>query len=176
MNHRGVLRAAAVRHRRHADDGRIERTDDDLPRAGNPVDCDVRPGRVSPNGSEVERIGVEVLPARIVLVGVFSLWRRADLRRNRQHEPDRHCGSAAVVGSSDQPGLSVGGADADRAVLQSGGGAISHLDAGRLRRRADAGHRIHVRRTEGRRLCGSLPDFPDGVSRRFRIAGRLQSG
>ena len=46
-------------------------------------------GRFSQNGSEIERIRAEILPAGIVLFGILSLWRGTDLWRHRQHEPAR---------------------------------------------------------------------------------------
>ena len=48
-------------------------------------------------------------------------------------------------------GLHRAGADPDRDGLQSGVGAVSHVGAGRLHRRADSDHDLSRGRLEGRR-------------------------
>src|SRR4029078_8176137 len=55
-----VLRAASIRHGRHAHDGRLERTGHGLPRPGNSVDSDLCHGRISAHGLEVQRIGAQI--------------------------------------------------------------------------------------------------------------------
>ena len=62
---------------------------------------------------------------------------------------------------------------AGRLCVQGVGGAVPHVDAGRLRRRAAAGDRVHVDRREGRGVRGVRPRLPDVV----RIdARRLEPG
>ena len=80
--------------------------------------------------------------------------------------------SIAVIGQTVQCGpvrlLAYVGIALDvRGVgFQGGGRAFPHLDAGRLRRRARAGRRIHVHRAEGRGLRGAAAHHVSGTMRR----------
>ena len=119
-----------------------------------------------------DRSRVQVFPARRVLQRVLSLRHRLHLRRDRQHAP-----------RSDRPpdGGAGGGADADatargrpaarRVRVQGVGGAVSHVDAGRLRRRAAGGDRLHVHRREGRGVRRVRPRVSRRASSRCAPTG-----
>ena len=78
---------------------------------------------------------------------------------------DIHAHIASVVAGTSPPrtgaaarALAAGG----RTRIQDRGGAVPHVDAGCLRRRADPGDRLHVGRAEGGRVRGDHPDFGRG--------------
>ena len=56
--------------------------------------------------------------------------------------------------------------DPGRPGLQSGGRAVPHVDAGRVRRRADADHGLHERGGEGRRFRGAAAHHDRRAARR----------
>ncbi len=78
------------------------------------------------------------------------------------------------------------GADADavararpaarRLRVQGVGGAVPHVDARRLRRRAARGHRLHVHGREGGGVRGVRARVPLGVRAAARRLGRRSSG
>ena len=73
-------------------------------------------------------------------------------------------GIAAVAENRQRRHRLRAGVPARRALLQDLGGAVSHVDARRLRGRADAGHRVLCLRAEGRRARGLYPRGADGFS------------
>ena len=83
------------------------------------------------------------------------------------------------IGSADGGAGDVADADAvagDRPAarrlrVQGVGRAVSHVDAGRLRRRAAGGHRLHVDRREGRGVRGVRPRVSLGASSRCAASG-----
>ena len=110
------------------------------------------------------RGGVQVLPARRLLERVLPLRHR--LRRSRSSGSTRL--EQLGVALSAQGGRRAADAGAARGRPAGGrlrvqglGGAVPHVDAGRLRGRADDRHRVHVDRREGggvrrvRRACSS---------------------
>ena len=91
------------------------------------------------------------LSSGMLLYGCFAdlrLHRHRDLRRHRQGVRRRRHRADL------RPGVPV-----RRLLLQGLGGAVPHVDAGRLRGRADAGHGLLRRRAEGRRAwrCSCAP-------------------
>ena len=82
-----VLRAGALRDRRHDHDGDGERSAGHLHRARDPVARGLRADRDPPRGSARDRGGVQVLPARRVLERVLPLRHRVHVRPHRQHAP-----------------------------------------------------------------------------------------
>ena len=97
------------------------------------------------------RSGVQVFPARRVLERVLPLRHRVHLRPHRQHaarsrrQPHRGAGDDADADAA------AGARPAARRLrVQGVGRAVPHVDAGRIRRRATGGHRLHVHRRQGR--------------------------
>ncbi len=80
---RRVLRADAVCHLRHDDDGGGDRSAGHLPGARDAVAGGLRPDRHPPGERRRRRSGVQVLPARRVLERLLPLRRRVRLRAVR---------------------------------------------------------------------------------------------
>ena len=97
---------------------------------------------------QIDRGRPEVFRARRAVVGDAALRLLADLRLHRQRVVRRH-----------RQGVGAGRHRADfrprvpvrRLLLQGVGGAVPHVDAGRLRGRADAGHGVLRGRAQDRR-------------------------
>ena len=143
-----VLRADAVRHLRHDDDGGGHRPAGHLHRARDSVAGRLRADRHPPRERDRRRGGVQVLPAR----------RRSRARSSStaSHSPSRVAGStrleqigigAVRAGASGPPTLALLArrAAGRRLRVQGVGGAVPHVDARRLRRRADHRHRRSCR-------------------------------
>ncbi len=79
-----ILRARAVRDRRHDDDGRRDGPDRHLPRSRGHVDRRLRAGRCLATGRSLERGRAQVLPARRLRHRLPALRHRAALRRDRR--------------------------------------------------------------------------------------------
>ena len=73
------------------------------------------------------------------------------------------CAARRAVDGADADAAAGGRPAAGRVCLQGVGGAVPHVDARRLRRRAAAGHRLHVDRREGRGVRRVRPRVPDLV-------------
>ncbi len=130
------------------------------PRTDEPVALCAGVGR--PRQRALDRSRPEVLCPRRALVRHAALRRVADLRLHRHHQLRRH-----------RQGRGRGwawrhiriGVPACRSLLQGVGGTVPHVDARRLRRRADAGHGV---------LCLRAEDRRDGVVRARRHRRRSQ--
>ena len=113
---------------------------------------------VRPPAGPVARGRHQVLRARRVLLGDLPLRRRARLRRHRDDVARRD-----PVVPRDPRARRRGhaarrhGAAARRARLQDRRGAVPHVDARRLRGRAEPGDRVHGVGHEGRRLRRAAP-------------------
>ena len=143
---RRVLRAAAVRDRRHDADGDGDRPAGHLPRARGAVARGLRPHRHPARLAALDRGGAQVLPARRVrqrffLYGIAFIYGVTGSTRL-----DR-IGSLMAAQSmcADADAAARRRAAAGRLRLQGLGGAVPHVDAGRLRGRADGGHRRSCR-------------------------------
>ena len=118
--------------------------------------------------------GVQVLPARRLLERVLPLRHRAHLRAHRQHAASTASAAAWRRRHERQPHDAVGGRPAARRLrLQGLGRAVPHVDARRLRGRADGGHRLHVDGREGGGLCRVRARVP---LRARAAARRLDAG
>ena len=82
---------------------------------------------------------------------LFGIALRLRLRRRRSDFADIH---DAIARLDEQPDAADRRfrADRDRPAVQGRRGAVPRLDAGRVPGRADAGHRVHGRVHEGRRV------------------------
>ena len=112
--------------------------------------------------------GPEVFRARRAVVGHAAVRLLADLRLHRQRLVRRHRqGVGAGRHRADlRPRVPVRGL-----LLQGLGGAVPHVDAGRLRGRADAGDGVLRRRAEDRRHGDLRPRHHQRVSRASRSSG-----
>ena len=120
------------------------------PRAAEPGA--LRGGRHPPRRRALERGGPQVFRAGRAVVGHAALRRLADLRLHRLDQLRRH--RRRRQGDRRRPGHRPDlrpGVPAGRPRLQDLGRAVPHVDARRLRGRADAGHRLLRRRAQGRR-------------------------
>ena len=122
-----MLMLLVGRRHGHADLG--DRPDRALsrPRTDEPVALRDRGHR--PRFREIDRGRAEIFRPRRAVVRHAALRRLADLRRDRQHHLCRHrAGRAAGRARADlRPRVPAG-----RALLQGLGGAVPHVDAGRL--------------------------------------------
>ena len=141
---------------------------------GDPLDRAVRARRVRPQAPHVARSGPEVLPPGLVLLRDLPLRRRARVRRDGQHEPhqdrrlprDHHAPRRRRAVARHR-------AHARRSRVQGRGGAVPHVDARRVPRRADSRDRVHGRRDEGGRVRRDVA----GAARRVRpVPRRLAPG
>ena len=143
---RRVLRADAVRDRRHDADGDGDRSAGHLPRARGAVARGLRADRHPPRLAGVDRSGVQVLPARRILERLLSLRHRVHLRPDRQHAARPHRQPDGGAGDGADADAVPGARPADRRLrVQGVGGAVPHVDARRLRGRAAGGHRRSCR-------------------------------
>ena len=69
-------------------------------------------GGLPANRSAIQRVGAEVLPARVIRFSILPLRRRSDFRRDRKHEPDLDRRGHDAPGYPDQARVPVGSADA----------------------------------------------------------------
>ena len=125
----------------------------------------------------VARRRAEVLPARHLRHRHPGLRHGLDLRSDRldqsRRDRRRHRRTASPARTYLDPSLLLGAAAGDRrSRLQDGGRAVPHLDAGRLRRRADPGDRLHVGRAEGGRLRRDDPHPGAGARPAARRLGQ----
>ena len=130
-----------------------ERSRRRVPRARDPVDRALRPGRVRPPPVGVAGGRAQVLRARRVLVRDLPVRHRAHLRRDRHHLAHRHRDvprqSRSRPPRRARRGLRV---PARRARVQGRRGAVPHVDARRVPGCSDAGHRVHGVGDEGGRV------------------------
>ncbi len=105
-------------------------------------------GGLEPRQRQVDRSRPEVLRARRAVLGHAALRLLAGLRLHRHGQLHRHRGGRD--GLEYRPGVRPG-LPARRPLLQGLGGAVPHVDARRLRGRADAGHRLLRLGAEGGR-------------------------
>ena len=111
--------------------------------------------------AEVERSRDKIFSAGRVLDRLPALRNRAGVRRDRldqaRPDPRRPCFRRVEL----EPAAAARHRHAgDRFRLQGRRGAVSHVDARRLRRRADAGDRVHGGGREARRVRRLRPRFP----------------
>ena len=157
---RRVLRAARRCGRRHGVLRLCREPDDALPRARVVLDLALHPGRARHAPQGVARGRPEVPDRRKLRVGDPAVRVGADLRRHRRArlQCDPH--------GDGRRRLAVRGRDGDDhrgAGVQGFCGAVPHVDARRLRGRADAGDSVHVRSDEGRRARRDAAGPRDGV-------------
>ena len=179
---RRILRAGAVRHGGHGNPGRRQRIADRIRRPGNELDFELHPGRVPQARYKIQRIVAEIFYSGLVCHRVFPVRHRHGLRRHRNHP---HRPGAAGARSDHQRNRSGARAfdpraraDFRRPRIQGGRRAVSHLWAGRIRRRADSGHGPARFGAQGRDLRPDASDFLRGVPRRsaFLVLGHLGLG
>ena len=103
---------------------------------------------------QVDRGGAQVLHPRRVLLGRSAVRALARLRRGGEDGPAR-AREALRLGRAFEPADARDPAHPGGPALQDRGGAVPRLDAGRLRRLADAGDRLLLGRSEGRGLRAS---------------------
>ena len=148
--HRRVLRAARRGRRR---DGVLRpglEPDDALPRARVVLDRPLRPLRDRHRPDRLARGGAQVPDHRRRRLGDAALRLRARLRRDGPAllRQDRRGGQPAQARLAARARARD---DHRRARLQGLGGAVPHVDAGRLPGRPDAGDGVHGLGDEGRR-------------------------
>ncbi len=168
-----VLRPDAVRDRGHDADGDGHGSAHDLPGARDPVDFGLRDDGAPPRFAAGDRGGVQVLPARRVRERVLPLRHGADLHAHRidAARARRHVDGGR--GHADLADDAGGHGPAPRRLrVQDLGGAVPHVDAGRLRGRAHGRDRLHVHGRQGGGVRGVRPRVPVGVR---ADAGRLDS-
>ena len=155
----GVRRAAAVLGRRHAHDGGRQRPHRRVRGARGPLDPALRPRRVRPAPRPVARGGHQVLRAGRLLVGDLPLRRRAGLRGDRHARRSRESSRFLATHVLADEGTLLAGV----ALLLVGSGlqdrrrAVPHVDARRLRGRAEPGDRVHGVGDQGGRLRRAAP-------------------
>jgi NADH-quinone oxidoreductase subunit N len=112
--------------------------------------------------------GAQVLPARRLLDRVPAVRRGAGLWRDRRDQPGADRGGG--VDRRRAARLDVGdraGADAGRLRVQGRGGAVPHVDARRLRGRADAVHGVHGAAVKTAAFVAFARVFMEGFSGLF---------
>ena len=120
----------------------------------------------------VGRSGDQVLFARRVRHGLFGVWHRAGLWRNR-HDGHRQAGRGGPDRSQRDFVARRRRTVDRRAGVQGGRRAVPHVDARCVRRCSHADHGVHVGRRKGRRFCRALARVPLGPARR---PGGLDTG
>ncbi len=151
----GGLRPAPRRRHRRDRDGRGQRPDRAVRRAGDAVAGVLRAVRQLPAQGRRGRERDQVLRARRVLVGVLPLRRRPRVRR---HRVDEHLDDGGDGGrrrarrTQRRPRARRRGAAARRARLQDRRRAVPPVDARRVPGRADTGDRVHGVGRQGRRV------------------------
>ena len=160
-----VLLPDSVRDARHDDHGRRHRSHHELHRARDDGGVVLHPGRLHQAEPAVERSRGEVLPARRLLAGDSALRHVAAVRPVGHHQSagDGHDLRRAAAQSAADSGRDSG---RGRHGLQDRGGAVPHVGARRVRRRADADHRVPVGRFEGRLVRDAAADSSRGRARR----------
>ena len=142
---RRVLRPVAALGVGHGDPRAGDEPGDDLPRHRDDVDRRLRDVRDAPHVAPRQRGRDEVLLDRRVRDRLPDVRHGADLRRVGHAVAGQHARRARQDRESrprDRGRVPARG----RVRLQGRGGAVSHVGARRLRRRADAGDRLHGRR------------------------------
>ena len=150
--HRRVLRAARLGRRGDGLPQHRELAADALPRARVVLDQPLHPLRDRPRADRLARGRAQVPDRRRLRLGDAALRLGARLRRDRAARvPRDRAGRPAAGPEPRRAARARARADDRRARLQGLGSAVPHVDAGRLRGRADAGDRVHVGRDEGGR-------------------------
>ena len=158
------LPAVDVRGRRHAAVPGVEQPAADVRRARGLLAAALPAVRARPPASAaLAGGGGQVLPARRLLLRLLPVRHRARLRLRALGRPRRHpCrGVRHAVGHA---ALRRHRADRGRPAVQGRRGSVPQLDARRLPGRPDAGHGVHGRLHQGRRLRRAAA----GVLRRLR--------
>ena len=150
--HRRVLRPARLGRRGDGLPQHRELAADALPRARVVLDQPLHPLRDRPRAGRLARGRAQVPDRRRLRLGDAALRLGARLRRDRAARvPRDRPGRPAAGPEPRRAARARARADDRRARLQGLGGAVPHVDAGRLRGRADAGDGVHVGRDEGGR-------------------------
>ena len=142
------------------------------PRTAEPVA--LRRRQLRPRLGALDRGRAQVFRPRRARLGHAALRRLADLRLCRHDRASTGLaklfggGAQAVHRPDHRPRLRHG-----RARLQGLGGAVPHVDPGRLRRRPDPGHRVLLGGAEDRR-DRAVRALPDRAVR--RPGGRVAAG
>src|SRR5512132_43090 len=144
-----VLSAAAVRDGRDDAVRRLGRPDHGVPRARDPFAVPVRADRFL-HQARLGRGRDEVLPARLVLLGLLPVRDRDGLRRVGFYTAAGDRRRARRPNGFGRPRRDRDGAARGGVRVQGVGGAVPHVDARRLSGSADRGDRLHVRRNQGR--------------------------
>ena len=129
------------------------------------LDLALRPLRARHAPARVARVGAEVPHRRELRLGDPPLRLRARLRRDRRA---RVLGDPAGDGRRRPALRHRHGHDPRRARVQDLGGALSHVDAGRLPGRPDERDRVHGGRHQGRGARRHPADPRHGVPRAER--------
>ena len=161
---RRVLLPDPVRDARHDDHGRRHRSHHHLHRPRDDGGVVLHPGRLHQAEPAVERGGGQVLPARRVLARHPAVRHVAAVRPVGH---DATCASMATAfaGQERDPRLRARGHPGRRRHrLQDRRGAVPHVGARRLRRGADADHRVPVGRLEGGVVRDAAADLPRGAA------------
>ena len=156
---RRVLLPDPLRHARHDDHGGRHRSHHDLHRPRDDGRVVLHPGRLHQAEPAVERSGGEVFPARRLLARHPALRHVADVRPVGHDEPARDGDGVCRPGARSAP-RPRRDPRRRRHRLQDRRGAVPHVGARRLRRRADAGHGVPVGRLEGGVVRDAAADLP----------------
>ena len=153
---------------------RLGEPDGDVPRARVVLDRALRHVRDRLRRRGLARGRAEVPDHRLVRLGCAALRLGARLRRDgadrlraRSPQPSARTGLARDAHARARPRD-----DHRRPRLQVFGGAVPHVDARRVRGRADDGDGVHVGGDEGRRVRARVPRARRRRSRRRRTSGR----
>ena len=158
-----VLLPDPLRDARHDDHGRRHRSHHRVHRPRDDGGLVLHPGRLHQAEPAIERSRGQVLPARRLLARHPAVRHVAAVRPVGHDEPARHGDGVRRTGT--RPAARAGGHAGRRGHgLQDRRGAVPHVGAGRLRRRADAGHGVPVGRIEGGVVRDAAADFPRGAA------------
>ena len=162
--HLRVLLASARVDGRHGVLRRLREPDGDVPRARVVLDRALRHVRDRLRRRGLARGRAEVPDHRLVRLGGAALRVGARLRRYRAHRLRARSRSRRRAGPRGRRAARARPRDDHRRPrLQVFGGAVPHVDARRLRGRADDGDGVHVGGDEGRGVRARLPRVADGV-------------
>ena len=167
-----VARASSARDVRNDDTRGRARSHHRVPRHRADVDRDLRAGGNQSAQRAVRRGSDQVLPARRVFHGVSPVRNRARLRRDRRDQLYEDRGEHRQVPPRDQSAAPCRSRASPRRLrLQGRCRTVSHVGARRLRRSADANHRLHGGRGQGRCVRGILQALARGVPPRSSWSG-----
>ena len=169
---RRVLRAPHGRRRRHGVLRAGREPDDAVPRARVVLDRALRADRDRHRPRRVARGGAQVPGHRRGRLGDAAVRLRARVRHHRRAlvRPDRRDRARARRDARRRARD-----DHRRARVQGVGGAVPHVDAGRLPGRTDAGDRVHGVGDEDRRARRHLPRARRPRSRTTSTSGASRS-